>query len=370
MDRQPDLCRIGRELRNEAAIAVDVEADSLFHYHPKVCLIQIATPSKNILIDPLAIESLSELIPVFSDPGICKVFHGADYDIRSLARDFGMEVNGLFDTQVAAAFLGLKETGLAGVVKERLGVTLDKKYQKKDWSRRPLPQPMLEYAVKDVLYLLPLADTLRAQLEAGNRLFCVEEECRRLSRVRAVEGNPHPLFLKFKGAGKLDARSLTVLEAILKFRDEKARDMDRPPFKVFGNAQIQKMVREKPRSVNELLTRGCLSPGQTRVFGHALCRKINQAMHLPESVLLTYPRKTGKRLGSKASDRVKALRKWREVQAREMGLDPALICSNAQIRVLAVLNPETSDDLKTVPGIRDWQRALFARDICDVLHSV
>jgi len=129
----------------------------MYHYFEKVCLLQIATESVSYVLDPLALRDLSALKPVFSNPRIRKVFHGADYDIRSLSRDFGFEVENLFDTQMACKFLGLQETGLEALLRERFQVELNKKFQRADWSKRPLSRDMLEYAAMDGNYLIPLA---------------------------------------------------------------------------------------------------------------------------------------------------------------------------------------------------------------------
>jgi len=369
VEERSHLERIAVELKKETAIGVDLEADSMFHYFEKVCLLQVSTPSQNLLIDPLALKDLSPLIPVFSDSGIQKIFHGADYDIRSLHRDFGIEVSPLFDTQIAAAFLGIKEMSLAGLVKERFGVTVEKKYQKKDWSERPLPQPMLEYAAKDACYLLPLANMLKAELRGKERLFCVEEECERLSKVRATQGDCSNFFLKFKGAGMLDPRSLTILETILQFRDDIAKKQNRPPFKVIGNAQIKKMVKEKPANLKELKAKECLSPKQVKELGYAISRRIDEVLNLPEDSLLVYPKKKGIRFGPKVGKRVKALKKWRKDLADETGIDLALICSNNQIWALAASNPKTPKDLERLREIRTWQRELFGQEICSILNS-
>jgi len=224
-----NLSRIAAGLERETAIGVDLEADSMFHYWEKVCLIQISTPLQDILVDPLSFDDLSPLSPVFTDPNILKVFHGADYDIRSLYRDFGIEVNSLFDTQIAARFLGIMETSLASLLKERFGVFVAKKYQKKDWSKRPLSADMLAYAVQDTCHLLPLSRILEKELRIKDRMFCVEEECALLSRVRPVPPDGSPLFLRFKGARRLDPRGLAVLESILQLRDEMAIRRDLPP---------------------------------------------------------------------------------------------------------------------------------------------
>ncbi len=141
IDTVAGLEKAVRTLEKGKAVAVDMEADSMYHFKEKVCLIQMATKKSSILIDPLHVKDLSSLKPLFSDPDIKKIFHGADYDVRSLFRDFTIEINNLFDTELACRFLGNEGTGLEAVLKKYLDISLNKKYQKKDWSQRPLPPP-------------------------------------------------------------------------------------------------------------------------------------------------------------------------------------------------------------------------------------
>ena len=145
IDTVSRLENIAKAFENEKTVAVDLEADSMYHFREKVCLIQMATTQANVVIDPLLIHDLSPLKPIFSSPNIRKIIHGADYDVRSLYRDFGIEINNLFDTELACRFLGSRETGLDAVVQKLFQVKLNKKYQKKDWSKRPLPEKMIEY---------------------------------------------------------------------------------------------------------------------------------------------------------------------------------------------------------------------------------
>ena len=196
-----------RQLAKTDAIAFDLEADSMYHFQEKVCLIQIATDTVTLVIDPLKLDDLSPLKPVMANPRIRKVLHGADYDIRSLYRDFNIAVRNLFDTELASRFLGIRESGLDAVLQARFGVHLDKKYQRKDWSKRPLPQAMMDYAAGDVHHLLPLAALLENELLAKGRLSWVREECDVLRQVRSPEQNNAPLFLHFKGAGRLRRRA-------------------------------------------------------------------------------------------------------------------------------------------------------------------
>jgi ribonuclease D len=159
-----------------------------------------------------------------------------------LYRDFQIVIQNMFDTQLASRFLGDKATGLEAVVHKRFNVRLNKKYQKKDWSERPLPEKMVEYAARDTFYLLPLTEILKKELQDKGRLNWVFEECELLSRVRAMQGNGEPLFLRFKGAGQLSHSRLGVLEAILQFRAKLAEEKDRPLFKVFSNISAMKMT--------------------------------------------------------------------------------------------------------------------------------
>src|SRR5512142_1430926 len=118
--RTPErLVRLVKKFSRDAVLAFDLEADSMHHYREKVCLIQVATSSEAHLIDPLALSDLSPLSSLLANPSICKIFHGADYDVRSLRRDFSLEINNLFDTMIACQFLGEKEVGLAAVLRKR-----------------------------------------------------------------------------------------------------------------------------------------------------------------------------------------------------------------------------------------------------------
>ena len=366
---QSDLRGIASRLGRESALGVDLEADSMYHYQEKVCLLQVSSQSDNILVDTLAVRDLSPLAKVFENPRVRKIFHGADYDIRSLHRDFNLRVRSLFDTQIAARFLGLKETSLADLLLARLGVRVKKKYQKEDWSKRPLPEAMLNYAVMDSCYLIALADLLEMDLAQKGRLSWAHEECAIQSQVRSVNNHEGPLFLKFKGAGKYDGRSLAVLEAILTFREKVARERDRPPFKVLGNAFIMELVKERPTTRKALEGLKGASDRQKMALGDALVRNIREAMRLPDDKLPAYPRKKRQSFRPNISKRVKVLKGWRERCARDWRMDPGFICNNALIQSIATINPRDPGSLEQIDGMRNWQREAFGREICMLLEK-
>lgn len=350
-------------------IAVDLEADSMFHFKEKVCLLQMAADGTTVVIDPLPLESLSPLNSIFADPSICKVFHGSDYDVRSLYRDYEIDIQNLFDTQLASMFLGIKETGLEAVVARHFGVELNKKYQKKDWSRRPLSVEMVEYAALDVAFLIPMARSLMRDLEEKGRLTWVAEECELLSRVRPPAEIDGPMFLKFKGAGRLEPRQLAALELLLQMRTAIARQKDRPLFKVISNAALKKIAVAMPRSKKQLKESRALSNRQLEMYANAVMEALKNARKIPRSQLPVYPRRRSPRLSRHVPERVKRLRAWRDEKALQLELDPGLVLNRASISAIAVENPSDTAALKAIDGVTNWQTDAFGGEILKSLNN-
>jgi ribonuclease D len=368
IDTLPRLETTARVLEQAGIIGVDLEADSMYHYFEKVCLIQIATEDAAYVIDPLAVKDLSPLNPVFSNPHIRKVFHGADYDIRLLYRDFRIEVENLFDTQMAAKFLGLRETGLEALLRNRFQVVLDKKYQRADWSQRPLSPEMAEYAAMDGWYLIPLAGMLEKELEEKSRLSWVGEEFLLLRKVRFQPPSHAPLYLRVKGAFHLDPRGLAVLESLLRFREAQAQKSDLPPFKVVRNECLLELAVKKPLNVEELENGNILSRKQIARHGADLLREIHRAMSIPDKNLAAYPRNERPVLSSSVRRRVKALKTWRDERARDLGIEPGILLNGALINELALKNPRAIEEMEEIPGLRRWQQLHLGREILAVLY--
>jgi ribonuclease D len=361
------LVHEARALLDEKSIGVDLESDSLFHYTEKVCLLQISTNTKNLLIDPLAIKDLSPLEPVFSSGGIRKILHGADYDIRSLYRDFKIEVSSLFDTQIAARILGSTETGLASLLREHFNIKLEKKYQKRDWSKRPLSDSMLTYGVYDTCYLIPLSRILEESLIEKYRFKWFEEECELQCRVRFARASEEPLFMKFKGARNLAPRNLAVLEAILNLREELARKKDRPPFKVLRNDQILSIAAEEPSDIHKLRS---LSESQVRKMGRIILNRVNEVLKIPEGELPRYPKSKSRPIEPEQNKNIKTLKDWRSKTAGKLDLDPSLLCTNAQIQSLVQACPEDVSRLCKMDILKKWQVNLFGRELCRMFREM
>lgn len=368
IDASAQLEKLALLLEKEKEIAIDLEADSMFHFNERVCLIQITTQHNNYIIDPLVTKKLSVLKPIFSNPNIQKIFHGSDYDVRSLYRDFNIRITNLFDTQVACRFLGMNETGLEAVVFKQFEIRLDKKFQKKDWSRRPLPKEMLAYAASDSIYLIPLLKAFEKELKKMGRLAWVREECELLSQVRPAIPSKEPLFLKFKGAGRLNPRELAILEAILQYRKKMAREKDRPPFKVFGNLSILKIVKSQPSDLALLGKTKVLSAKQMSMYSKGLVSAVQTALKIPENKLISYPRKRTPMLKYTVRQRIKALKDWRDQKAEKLKLDPALVCSKSVITDIAIKNPDSPPKLATIESLKNWQKETLGKEIISILR--
>src|SRR5258708_36855385 len=176
------LGRLVAALVREPAIGVDTESNSLFAYRERVCLIQFSTPDQDFILDPLAVDDLSALGPLFANPAQQKIFHAAEYDLICLKRDYDFKFANVFDTMVAARTLGWPRLGRAAILQDRFGVTMNKRFQRANWGERPLTDELLDYARLDTRYLVALREVLAAELAAGGRTEEAQEEFERLER--------------------------------------------------------------------------------------------------------------------------------------------------------------------------------------------
>lgn len=357
-------------LHSQQEIAFDMEADSMYHFQEKICLIQVATAQMNAVIDPLRLNDLSALGSVFDNPSIQKIFHGADYDVRSLYRDFKIEIHNLFDTQVACKFLGTRSTGLESVLLQYFGIRLDKKYQRKDWSLRPLPVEMLTYATNDVCHLLPLAQNLEVALRKKGRRSWVKEECELLSQVRPTRNDHEPLFIHFKGAGRLRPRNLAVLEALLQYRRSLAEEKDRPLFKIFSNKSLLQLAMDKPKTLKRLTSSDVLSRKQLNMYGNELVEVIRKASQIAAPELPNYPRQKAAKMNPAVPSRIKALKKWRDKKAKALDLEPGVLLNKSIMATLATEKPTDPESMSRIADLKEWQKQEFGPEILKVLNNV
>jgi ribonuclease D len=355
IDSQPSLDDAMERLGGQPQLAVDTEADSLHSYFDKVCLIQLSVPDEDFIVDPLTGVDLARFGALLADPAITKVFHGGDYDLRILNRDFGFTVSNLIDTSVCAQLLGYEGIGLAALLDRHFGLKLNKTHQRADWSMRPLPADMLEYASTDTHYLIELAAKLRTELEALGRWEWAVEEFARLEQVRYRETTEEDLapWRKVKNIGNLDRRSLAIVRDIYEWRDALARKADRPPFKILGNDSIVEIAKAKPSAQKDLAKIPALSRYHSDRYGRELVNISRRALEIPEEEL---PEKNEPKawIRDKAlENRINRLKSVRDRYAKELKIDPAVL--GARHILAAVATSGTLD----VPNMREWQKRVM-----------
>ena len=263
------LAALADSIRAEPVVAVDTESNSFHAYRERVCLIQLSTRSGDWIVDPFSVD-VRPLGAVLCD-GRETVLHGADYDVRCLKREYGWRLPRLFDTMAAARRLGAPGLGLSALVEAHFGVRLSKAHQRSDWGHRPLTGEQLAYAALDTHYLLPLRDRLVADLAARG---AAEEARKEFDRIAAVEPRERVFdaegYRRLPGARALDAEGRAVLRALWVAREERARALDRPPFKVLPEPAMVDIARLRPRTSDALARIRGVTPSVLRRIGPAI----------------------------------------------------------------------------------------------------
>lgn len=366
IDSSDKLRQVCEKLEIETEIALDLEADSLHCYQEKVCLIQLSTRSNNWLIDPFAVKNHDPLAELLRSPKLLTVFHGGDYDIRSLHRDFGITVAKMFDTMIAAQFVGVAEFGLAALLRSHFGVELDKRFQKADWSKRPLSPEMAQYASSDTAHLLQLADILRARLEQLGRTSWVDEECALVTANRMAEKSDSPLYLNCKGAGKLKPRNLAILEELLQFRDIRARELDRPAFKVISTESLLIIAEKIPLEVHDMNDIVGVTPKIINHYGELLLLAVQRGLAVPEGSLPLYPR-FRREPNADLKRSIVRLKAWREEIGKRIELSPGLLAPNWLLERIAEQQPSSLEQLALIQGVRQWQLNVWGNEMLNFL---
>ena len=358
IETRADLDALAHDLLTEKVIAVDTEADSFYHYFDKTCLVQIGTRRQIYLVDPLALGGPSELAPlgpIFASPEIRKIFHAAEYDLFVLKRDCSFRFANLFDTMISAQVLGYSSVGLSSLTEQHFDVNLPKDEQRSDWSTRPLTQSQLSYAAADVLYLIPLAEILAKELKRVRRESWAQEEFEALERRVWREREFDELgYLRIKGARKLDPKALSVLRALYLVRDRRAREMDRPPFKVLGNRTLIEIAERRPKKLSELAEIKGFTELLLRRLGRAVLDAVRDGRKDEHGPLPKLPPSGRRRMDRHADRRLIALKRWRGERAQQLALDPGVLCPNSALEAIAWRAPNTASDLEGLPELKGW----------------
>src|SRR6266478_3167340 len=340
------LAELLPEIESVDRVAIDTEADSLHCYREKLCLLQVSLPGCDYIVDPLADVDLAPLGTALERKEI--VLHGADFDLRLLRRGLNFAAQRIFDTVIGARLIGIREFSLAALVKRYFDDELGKGSQKANWARRPLSARMLEYAMNDTHYLLPLVERLESQLKQFHRIDWLRQSCQRAVEQAAVErARDKDELWRIRGSGLLRGRAAAVLRALWQWREKEAEAADRPPFHILQNHELLNaavsFASEKLPDYRHFSSR------RRQAFREAA----QNALQLSEEEWPVSLRRFGTRPSAGMMARTEELRRQRDRGARELDLEPAFIASRSTLEAIAA--DETCATTLLVP----WQRELI-----------
>jgi ribonuclease D len=359
IDNETSLEKLVEIIRKEDRVAVDTEADSFYHFHEKVCLIQLSMGDECFIVDPLNGLNLDNFFGVLSDKTL--ILHGSDYDLRMLETSFSFRPGQIFDTMIAAQIAGYKQFGLASLVDEFFNVKLSKEAQKSDWSARPLPHDLLVYASNDTRYLHDLADALAAKLTKLKRLDWHEQACRQalVSTYKKRVKKTSRAAWQIKGSSKLSARRLCYVHDIWNWRQEQANKQDLAPFRIMPNYMILKLANWAERDSEGKDFK--FPPNFTKSQITSLLEVVNKSRSLSPS---EWPEIRKRIKNEHPSNDLKYFNELREhclETAELLDIDPSLLAPKAALQKVANRKLDTAGSIAKSTQLLSWQAEIVAK---------
>ncbi len=365
VENEESFNRMLADLNKQPAIAVDTESNSLHAYQERVCLIQISTREQDYLVDTLAIPSLDLLGEVFANPTIQKVFHAGDYDLTCLKRDYAFTFANYFDTSIAAAAVGEENLGLSTLLTKYFGFSVDKRYQRANWGKRPLDPEMLRYAQSDSHFLLPLRDRLLPRLEATGRLNLVLEDCAALAQQTPPMKNHSEDVWRVKGINGMKPRALSLLQQLNHLREELARKQDVPLFKVMSDAALVEIATTQPKHIQELDLLPSLSKSQVRRYGKQIMQTVADWRKSPGN--LSRPRV--QYLDESIQRRRELLGDWRKQMAQKDKVSSSVILPKDLLENIAAQPIKSKAELEQAMQASPTRFEVYGEELLEILRK-
>lgn len=363
-----------RTLEQAGELAVDLEADAMHAFRPRLCFVQVASDDHLFLFDTLApgVEART-LAPLLADPQRTKFFHAAQGDLQYLA-DTGVRVAGLFDTHRAATLLGWPKVGLADIARERLGVELPKEHQQSDFSLRPLPQDMRDYIANDVRYLVELGRQVREACRAADILEEVLLDCQRMCDEAVARPDVGADWRpKLPRQGLPPAQALLaqhLAQALHALRLQWAEKANVPMGRMLSNMAVTELALKPPTTLKDLTRLPGVRGGFVREHGEEVLGLVRELQGRAARGELAPQRE--EREGARDPNRRRredALKAWRTQKAQERKVTPSVVLPNPLLDALAARPPRAADALADLPYFGDKRRALYGEELVALLSQ-
>jgi len=363
------LASLTETMRAAARVALDMEADGLHHYFEKVCLLQLSFSGANYIVDPLAGLELKEFFEVLAQKEL--IIHAADYDLRMLKKTFGFRPGAsVFDTMLAAQVLGYDKIGLAALVEKFFGVVLPKTAQKADWSRRPLPVNMLNYASDDTKYLEAITDAMTESLRQLGRVSWHQECCARVVENTGLlpDKDETKEAWRVKGSSRLTPNVLVYVRELWKWRDEEARKRDRPAFMIMNNEDLVAFAEWRSKNLKgpiEQRDSNFLRRYDPEVFAR-LKNAILTADRMPAAEWPALPKRQVWPAAKSSFEKLEPLMAGCKTLADQLKIEACFLASRAVLTAVAQHKPQSVEGAMDVSGMMKWQAELMMPTIQNV----
>ena len=369
VDSEESLANLLADLEQYDMAAVDTEADSMYHYTARLCLIQITIGEHHYIVDPLCGLDLAPLFKARAMQTL--IFHGADYDLRLLWQTYGFSPKSIFDTMLAAKILGEQHLGLADLVKEYFGDELKKENQRADWTIRPLSLDMCEYAIHDTFYLHELCAILAEKLQQAGRMNWLTEQCNTLIEHARTPNAPKKDPWRITGSSIYGPCALNILKHLWEWREKQAEELDRPPYKVMQSELMLAIVNAQNSHFPEVSE--TFLPKLPRNFKgdrlESFLNMLRTAVAVPEC---DWPMRLPKAPPPPViphSDLLNALKTWRDEKAEELKIDAALLANKSQLIWLAAPGNIPWEKRYEEAHLMHWQQGLWNEILRDKLPT-
>jgi ribonuclease D len=366
VETKSQLLNMISDLENQQFIGVDTESNSLFEYQEKICLLQFSTMEHDYLVDTIKLKDLSPLNELFSSEDIEKIFHAAEYDLMCLKRDYQFEFNNIFDTMIASRILGFRSIGLQSLLKDFFDVEVEKKYQRANWGKRPLSDEMLRYAQCDTHYLIKLRQILFEKLNRKNKWELATEDFKRVTCVEAFINNKNQdHYWKIIKGNSLSLQQETVLIDIYFLRENLARQINRPPFKIFGNQTIVDIAKKMPKNESQLRNISGLSPKLIHKYGDQILHTVMIGTnHEPNH------RKEKIRPNPIYLQKYDALKNWRKKKGIELSVESDVVLPKEHMEQLAHTKNISLSVIQEIMHDIPYRFRKFGNEILKVVEGI
>lgn len=356
------LAELVARLQGAPVIGVDTEFMRERTYFARLCLVQVAAGDVAAIIDPLSIADLTPLGELLCDPASVKVLHAGGQDLEIFYRMFRRAVAPVFDTQVAATLAGFpQQVGYGALVKEMLGVQLDKGDTYTDWAKRPLSKTQVEYALNDVRHLGELYARLRATLEHEGRLSWLAADFGRMEDPATYEIVPEAQWRRVKRVSSLNRRQLAVAREVAAWREMEAMRRDVPKRWVLGDESVVEVARRAPKSPAELAAIRGVGDKVGKQASQSLLAAVAKGLDVPEDQLPSLEKR--RRPAGDVDGAVDLMISIVRKRARERGVAMPLLASRDELERLAAGERDGS------PLLEGWKREMVGEDLIELLEG-